>query len=132
MKGFLNYEVEYSISRIFESELNLIRKIKQKVKALVKCKDFDMLDSFHEIDTFTSGTIDFENLKRFLTNNAGFAEENIIKGVLERIGNLQGEIDISRFYNIFDIYSSKRNINFCLPANVQKNENSKNNVYMNW
>jgi hypothetical protein len=28
MKGFLNYEVEYSISRIYEAELNLIRKIK--------------------------------------------------------------------------------------------------------
>lgn len=132
MKGFLNYEVEYSISRIFESELNLIRKIKQKVKALVKCKDFDILDSFHEIDTFTSGNIDFENLKRFLTNNAGLGEEKLIKCILERVGSMDQIIDISRFYNLFDIYSNARNINFCLPGQIEQAESSKNNVYMNW
>lgn len=132
MKGFLNYEVEYSISRVFESELNLIRKIKQKVKVLTKCKDFDILDAFHEIDTFTSGVIDFENLRRFLVNNAGISDTNIIDSVLERLGSFNKVADIGKFYNIFDIYGAGSKINFCNSSRVEKIENSKNNVYMNW
>jgi len=114
-KHYLNYEVEYSVTRIFEAEFNLIRKIKQKVGLLVRAKDFDVLDSFHEIDTFTSGSIEFENLNRFLANNYGFTEETLVKSILERMGSLELLIDIGKFFDFFEVYSGNKNINYCLP-----------------
>jgi hypothetical protein len=124
IKGFLNYEVEYSITRIFESELNFIRKIKQKVSQLIKCKDFDILDCFHEIDTFTSGSITLDNLNRFITNNIGPTDEKLIKSIIERLGSQEGIIDLGRFYNLFEIYSNQKNINYCLPSSVTKTEDN--------
>jgi hypothetical protein len=47
---FLNFELEYTITRIFEYELNLLREIQHYVQVLSQKSDFSIFDSFQEID----------------------------------------------------------------------------------
>ena len=142
MKGFLNYEVEYSVSRIFDciffalkiAELNLIRKLIQRVKTLRSTKDFDILECFNEIDVFGSGAIDEHNLKKFFSDNskAVNSDPSIMQAILERVGGLNELIDISDFYRIFDIFKFNQNSQFFSLKSIDKGESSRNQQYLNW
>ena len=130
VKSYLNYEVEYSITRVFEAELNLIRKITQRVGTLIRAKDFDVLDCFHEVDTFTSGRIEFDNLSRFLANNYGYVEESLVHAILERMGTSESQIDIGKFFDFFEVFSGGKKINYCLPDRIGLVESQKTNTFL--
>lgn len=114
--------------------MNLIRKIFQRVKTLKGAKDFDVLDCFHEIDVFTSGVIDLDNLKKFFSDNSKVvsSDPNILRAVLDRVGGLKGEIDISNFYRIFEVFSFEQNMSAYGLESLNSGESQRNKQFMNW
>lgn len=115
---------------LFSGELNLIKKLKFKVQNLRRKKDFDILDCFNEVDLFSSGEIDFDSLKKFLSLNSSCNDDTLILSVIKKLAPLSKSIDISNFYRIFEIYNPEKNFHY--QESVTDFESQSTSKFMNW
>lgn len=108
----------------------MIKKLKYKVQNLRRRRDFSILDCFNEIDIFTSGSITHEKLKKFMSLNANCSDYTIISSIIKKTAPTKDYIDISDFYTIFEIYTSKKIIDY--QTSVSELESRSNSKFISW
>ena len=98
-KDKINFNVDYSLCKLLEKEVELARKI---INALqdIKCRyDFNIHNLFHKLKYFNS--ITNESLKNFLEKNGISYLESDIKSIIKRLDlNKDGIIDLCEFHSI--------------------------------
>ena len=82
---FLAPEVEYTLSRIIDREITFYKGIDYEKYSLAKRYDYSHADAFAAVDRFSSGRIDFDNLKAFFRDLAQFPTNEELNAILRRM-----------------------------------------------
>ena len=100
---YLPYPIEYSVCRIFEKELYLVRKTNQLKEEIKKRKDFSILGLFLTIRN-NNEKIDIDVLKDFIKKNGINCNYEDIKRIMKRLNICKsGYITIDDLQKIFEI-----------------------------
>ena len=96
----LSFDIEYSLYKLFEKEIEFCKKIIFLLQELKSRKDFNIHNIFHLIKGYSSITPD--NLRNFLVkNNADFTNDDI-NAIMKRLDiNHDGRIDLCEFHSFF-------------------------------
>ena len=96
----LSFDIEYSLCKLFEKEIEFCKKIIFLLQELKSRKDFNIHNIFHLIKGYSSITPD--NLRNFLVkNNADFNNDDI-NAIMKRLDiNHDGRIDLCEFHSFF-------------------------------
>ena len=93
----IDFNVEYSLVKLFQKELDLIRTTRKLIENLKQCEDFNVHDLFHYIKGY--GDITHESLKIFLEKNYIQFDENDIRNIIKILDlNKDSKIDFSEFH----------------------------------
>ena len=100
LKDKIPYNVEYSLIKLLEKEVDLVRNIIYKLKD-IKCRyDFNIHNLFHLMKYFN--TITNNSLKNFLNKNEISYIESDIKNIIKRLDlNKDGVVDYCEFHAFF-------------------------------
>ena len=105
----LSFDIEYSLGKLIQREINLSRKIIPLLQDL-KCRyDFNIHDIYHQIKTMNYITPD--DIQNFLEkNHAGYLEMDI-NNIIKRLDfNKDGRVDLCEFHKFFGFPECS---NFC-------------------
>jgi len=80
----INYEVQWALARVFDQEMNFMRKIELLKDDLGKRGDFVLPVIFSLIDSQDLGALDIDSLYIFLKKNKVPASENDVLALLRR------------------------------------------------
>ncbi len=96
----LSFNVEYSLSKLLEKEIDMARNIIPLLKDL-KCRyDFNIHDIYHLVKSINSITP--ESLKCFLDRNCASYLETDINNIMKRLDiNKDGRVDLCEFHSFF-------------------------------
>ena len=93
----IDFNVEYSLVKLFQKELDLIRTTRKLIDNLKQCEDFNVHDLFHYLKGY--GDITSESLKIFLEKNYIRFDENDIRNIIKILDlNKDSKIDFSEFH----------------------------------
>ena len=108
----LPFNVEYSIVKLLEKELNLIRQISCLINVLKQKLDFNVHEVFHLMKV-NNEFITPESIKNFLLKNCSNFNEDDVRNIMKRLDiNHDSKIDYCEFHNFFCC-----NINDCSCCN---------------
>ena len=97
----LSYNINKSLSKIIEKEVELSRKILSYLHDLRNKYDFNIHNLFHLIKGYNC-IIDINAIKNFLDDNSCEYLENDLKNILKRLDiNKDGKIDFFEFHYFF-------------------------------
>ena len=65
-KIVLGHDIELGITKIFEKELQALKKVEPLKQGLMSLRDYSMLEIFRCIDQYAHGYINQDNLRAFL------------------------------------------------------------------
>ncbi len=107
----LSYNVDRSLGKLLEKEVELSREILYMLKDL-KCRyDFNIHDLYHSIKSWSCITSD--SIRCFLEKNAISYLESDIKSIIKRMDlNRDGKIDLGEFH----VLLGYPNCNYCCPC----------------
>jgi len=107
----LSYNVDRSLAKLLEKEVELSRTILYMLKDL-KCRyDFNIHDLYHSIKSWSCITSD--SIRCFLEKNAISYLESDIKSIIKRMDlNRDGKIDLGEFH----VLLGYPNCNYCCPC----------------
>ncbi|CAG9317494.1 unnamed protein product [Blepharisma stoltei] len=81
----ISYEVEYTLTKVFENELFHIRVNEETRIRLAEKQDFTLIDAFRSIDDDYCGYITPQSLVRFLQRNGIKQCDELVHGILHRL-----------------------------------------------
>lgn len=94
----LPYDVEWSLSRVFDKEINAYRKIELLKDDLVNRYDYDGLNAFKTVDIDRLGYLDHETIYQFFQRNKIIASDDDVLALLRRLDKDQdGRISYAEF-----------------------------------
>ena len=94
----LPYDVEWSISRIFDKEISTYRKLELLKDELIHRFDFDTLNAYKTIDYDRLGFLDHEALYGFFQRNKMIVSDDDVLALLRRIDKDQdGRVSYAEF-----------------------------------
>lgn len=97
----LPYDVEWSLSRVFDKEIEASRQIEMLKEELIKRYDFDLLDAFKKIDIYRLGHIDQEALTKFFQRNKIKVSDEDILALLRRMDrDRDGKVSYAEFGDV--------------------------------
>lgn len=97
-KQTLPYEVEWTLARVFDAELEGYRKIELLKDELAAKKDFDIKSAFRTVDIDRLGFLDHESLMKFFQRNKIDASEDDVLALIRRADkDLDGKISYTEF-----------------------------------
>jgi Ca2+-binding EF-hand superfamily protein len=107
----LSYNVDRSLGKLLEKEVELSRTILYMLKDL-KCRyDFNIHDLYHSIKSWSCITSD--SIRCFLEKNAISYLDSDIKSIIKRMDlNRDGKIDLGEFH----VLLGYPNCNYCCPC----------------
>ena len=101
--GSFNYDstipfnIEYSLVKLFQKILNLIRTTRKIIDELKSRNDFNVHDLFHYLKGY--GNITNESMKRFLEKNLIQFDDNDLRNIIKIMDiNNDSKIDFSEFH----------------------------------
>ena len=105
---FLNFELEYTITRIFEYELNLLREIQHYIYVLNQKSDFSIFDSFQEVDINFTNYYNVKELVSFFERCGRSLSARAAEGSVMRLDRHDsGRVSLHDFTVLFDTYTGK-------------------------
>ena len=109
----IDFNVEYSLVKLFQKELDLIRTTRRLIEELKACEDFNVHDLFHYLKGY--GDISMESLKLFLEKNLINLDDNDIRNIFKIMDlNKDSKIDFAEFHHILCFPNLKCNCcSFC-------------------
>lgn len=121
------FNVEYSLVKLFQKELDLIRSTRLLIQELKKCYDFNVHDLFHYLKGY--GDITSESMKMFLENNFVQFDENDLRYIIKIMDlNKDCKIDFSEFHHFLCFPNLKCNCcSFCQYNCLISNKSLYNN-----
>ena len=130
-KTILSFNVEYSLVKLFQRELDLIRTNRTIIEELKSKKDFNVHDLFHYMKGY--GCITSQSIKLFLQKNFIRFEEDDIRSIIKRMDiDRDSKVNFCEFHAFFCFPNLKCtccsfcNCN-CGNLNNNKNSNCNNN-----
>ena len=117
------FNVEYSLVKLFQKELDLIRTTRKIIEELKSCDDFNVHDLFHYLKGY--GDITNESMKMFLENNCLQFDESDLRNIIKLIDlNKDSKIDFSEFHHFLCFPNLKCNCcSFCQCNCLVSNKN---------
>jgi len=95
----LPFNIEYSLIKLLQKELDLIRSTRMLIEKLKSRKDFNVHDLFHYVKGY--GNITHESLKIFLEKNMILFDNNDLNNIIKRMDiNNDSKIDFNEFHQI--------------------------------
>ena len=93
----LSFNIDYSLTKVLEKEVELARELIQKLRNL-RCRyDFNCHDIFHAIKDYNC--IGPEGIRNFLDKNAVGYLESDVKAIVKRLDfNKDGRVDVCEFH----------------------------------
>lgn len=129
---FLNFELEFTITRIFEYELNLLREIKHYVYLLNSKNDFSIIDAFQEIDCNFSNDYDKKQLMSFFERCGKGLADKAAAGSIQRFDRHDSsKVSLHDFTVLFDTYTGKYIPNGKQIQNIMDYQEYKNQSFGN-
>ena len=109
----IDFNVEYSLVKLFQKELDLIRTTIRFIEELKACEDFNVHDLFHYLKGY--GDITMESLKLFLEKNLINLDDNDIRNIIKIMDlNKDSKIDFAEFHHFLCFPNLKCNCcSFC-------------------
>ena len=109
----IDFNVEYSLVKLFQKELDLIRTTRRLIEELKACEDFNVHDLFHYLKGY--GDISMESLKLFLEKNLINLDDNDIRNIFKIMDlNKDSKIDFAEFHHFLCFPNLKCNCcSFC-------------------
>ena len=109
----IDFNVEYSLVKLFQKELDLIRTTRRFIEELKTCEDFNVHDLFHYLKGY--GDITMESLKLFLEKNLINLDDNDIRNIFKIMDlNKDSKIDFAEFHHFLCFPNLKCNCcSFC-------------------
>ena len=107
----INFNVNYSFTKLLEKELELCKKILLLLDDIRKSKNFNIHELYHKVKI--SNFIDEEGIKNFLSNNHESFLDSDIKSILKRLDlNKDGKVDLCEFHAFLGF----PNCYYCCPC----------------
>ena len=129
---FLNFELEFTIARIIEYELNLLREIKHYVYLLNNKSDFSILDAFQEIDCNFTNDYNKKDLISFFGRCGKNLGDMAAAGSIQRLDRHDDDkVGIHDFTVLFDTYTGKYVPNGKQVVNIMNYRDYKNQSFAN-
>ena len=133
----LSFNIEYSLVKLFQKELDLIRTTRILIDKLKSRNDFNVHDLFHYVKGY--GNITHESMKIFLEKNFKLFDNNDLNNIMKRMDiNKDSKIDFDEFHQFLCFPKLKcdccsfcqckcliSNKNFYCGKNKLNNENYK-------
>ena len=93
----LPFNIEYSLIKLLQKELDLIRTTRVLIEKLKSRKDFNVHDLFHYVKGY--GNITHESMKIFLEKNMLLFDNNDLNNIIKRMDiNNDSKIDFNEFH----------------------------------
>ena len=110
-KNEISFNVDYSLVKLLEKEVELARKFLYGLKDL-KCRyDFNIHNIYHSIKSYS--TITPDSIRTFLKKNEISFLDSDIKFIIKRLDlNKDGKIDLCEFHSLFGFPECS----FCCPC----------------
>ena len=116
-KKKLSYNVEYSLSKLLEREIELSKNLLNLFYDIKRRYDFNIHQLFHSVKGL-SNVITFDSIKIFLNKTNGNYLDPEINYIMKRLDiNKDGKIDLCEFHTLLGYPECKR----CCPINQCSN-----------
>ena len=124
----IEFNIEYSLVKLFQKELDLIRTTKKIIEELKSRDDFNVHDLFHYLKGYSNITV--ESIKIFLEKNCREFDEKDLKNIVKRLDiNNDSKIDFSEFHQFLCFPNLKCNCcSFCQCNCIISNKNLYNKL----
>lgn len=94
----LDDEIEHSLARVFEEEVNGAKSLEEYREAVQEADGYDVHELFNVIDTENQGFLDIRDLYNFMNEHLGTTTYQRSERVLRRLDlNSDGKITLSEF-----------------------------------
>lgn len=104
----VSYDVEYSVVKLLEKEVKLVRNVSSVVRELNIRHDFNSCDIFRSLDAFSLDNISAECLRRFLDRNFVKYTERDITNIIKRLdADRNFRVDFAEFRRFISIYGGE-------------------------
>ena len=119
----LSFNIEYSLIKLFQKELDLIRTTRILIDKLKSRNDFNVHDLFHYVKGY--GNITHESMKIFLEKNLILFDNNDLNNIMKRMDiNKDSKIDFDEFHQFLCFPKLKCNCcSFCQCNCLISNKN---------
>jgi Ca2+-binding EF-hand superfamily protein len=123
----IDFNVEYSLVKLFQKELDLIRTTRRLIEELKACEDFNVHDLFHYLKGY--GNITNESMNLFLEKNGILFDNNDLINIMKRLDiNNDSKIDFDDFHQFLCFPKLKCNCcSFCQCNCLISNKNIYSN-----
>ena len=129
-KSILPFNVEYSLVKLFQRELDLIRTTWTIIAELKTRDDFNIHDLFHYIKGY--GIITSESMKLFLQSNFVEFNEEDIRCIIKRLDlNKDSKVNFCEFHAFFCFPNLKCTCCSYCDCNSKNSNRNNNNIYYN-
>ena len=124
----IEFNIEYSLVKLFQKELDLIRTTKKIIEELKSRDDFNVHDLFHYLKGYSNITV--ESIKIFLEKNCREFDEKDLRNIVKRLDiNNDSKIDFSEFHQFLCFPNLKCNCcSFCQCNCIISNKNLYNKL----
>jgi Ca2+-binding protein (EF-Hand superfamily) len=100
----LPYEVEYALSKVIDKEITFYLNLDYQKINLIKRYDFNALDAFGAIDKFSTGRLDYENIRDFFRGQAMDPSDEDVIAILRRFDKDEdGTINFAEFSEALEL-----------------------------
>jgi len=96
----LSYDIEHSIIKIFEKEIQAVKGVEIDKQELMCKEDFSMLEIFRHIDLYAHGNINSDNLRVFF-RNFEFCSDLTEEDIQNWIRRYDRDVDLRLDYSDF-------------------------------
>jgi len=101
------YDVEYSLVRLLEKELNFVKANYDIIRDLNLRYDFSISDAFRALDVLGLGNVNSESIRKFLIRNYITPTEEDLRNIVKRLDiNNDYRIDFYEFKKLITSYNS--------------------------
>ena len=124
----IEFNIEYSLVKLFQKELYLIRTTNKIIEELKSRDDFNVHDLFHYLKGYSNITV--ESIKIFLEKNCREFDEKDLRNIVKRLDiNNDSKIDFSEFHQFLCFPNLKCNCcSFCQCNCIISNKNLYNKL----
>ena len=124
----IEFNIEYSLVKLFQKELDLIRTTKKIIEELKSRDDFNVHDLFHYLKGYSNITV--ESIKIFLEKNCREFDEKDLRNIVKRLDiNNDSKIDFYEFHQFLCFPNLKCNCcSFCQCNCIISNKNLYNKL----